>query len=760
MRKTQTTQEPTYDIKGRHEWKVRRRKHFKDKPRRHRESFWNSQYPDTNLSAIRAHLSYEMRGTESELYVKERYPSTGLYFWVKVDLELLARKKESFGKPKEYWQYLITQAKVSLGLEDPSEAMTLRWRIRYPREDSKNVGHEYFDEIVPALVRKFKKEQEGSPAQLQVQIEDGPFIPEDKDCLDWLLAASARLAKPMRYWVTRVEDAKIEMGEVGVKFESPTYETEDDGLPTFRLSDIPDDWEIELDDEFIAALDRVNRPGRYSDPPRRLPNLYWPANWKAKTGPRGNPAFKLYRRIWGWHRYKGGKDNGAWIRKHQIRDLKVEGLDFTDEDIERAVIGIRKGPHSGNSMKLRLPLKPNRWWAKMFGYYYSSGRIKPRIRHGRYSEVVFKLRGHEDVIPLMLETLYKIGTTPAISLYDSDKYAEKTKGRFDGVRKSKLLGTTSLRTINVNRPVYLVMVKFGLPTDFIDDHTRKGRTSSANINPRIPDWVSENEEYMHDFFEGYINGAKGQSLLGPTAGKAPWLALKVIIKVVGRPKESIEKFIATLIDWMGSNGLTWHTREEWPGKRASFIYTIGLSSRESHDWLLDNFEIRRPDLRARLLLRRDAWEDPVLYQALLALRTPDNVVLGVIWEQPRTKEEIKATLQLKEDRIAAVLIGLQRRGLIERRGAHYHYEPTAFVERFIQERKEQAETLANRMHRYATRLLNQCQQCNRTYVNPREECGLCGGEIMPVPRREVMMGLNKERLRALVLAHRVKEKEE
>jgi len=126
VRKTQTTQEPTYDIKGRHEWKVRRRKHFKDKPRRHRESFWNSQYPDTNLSAIRAHLSYEMRGTESELYVKERYPSTGLYFWVKVDLELLARKKESFGKPKEYWQYLITQAKVSLGLEDPSEAMTLR----------------------------------------------------------------------------------------------------------------------------------------------------------------------------------------------------------------------------------------------------------------------------------------------------------------------------------------------------------------------------------------------------------------------------------------------------------------------------------------------------------------------------------------------------------------------------------------------------------------------------------------------------------
>jgi rRNA maturation endonuclease Nob1 len=98
--------------------------------------------------------------------------------------------------------------------------------------------------------------------------------------------------------------------------------------------------------------------------------------------------------------------------------------------------------------------------------------------------------------------------------------------------------------------------------------------------------------------------------------------------------------------------------------------------------------------------------------------------------------------------------------LIERRGVHYHYEPTAFVERYIQEREEQAETLANRMHRYATRLLYQCQQCNRIYINPRGECGLCGGGIMPVPRKEVMKSLNKERLRALVLAHRVKEKEE
>jgi hypothetical protein len=34
--------------------------------------------------------------------------------------------------------------------------------------------------------------------------------------------------------------------------------------PTFGLKDIPNDWEIELEDEFVKFLDVLNRPWRYN----------------------------------------------------------------------------------------------------------------------------------------------------------------------------------------------------------------------------------------------------------------------------------------------------------------------------------------------------------------------------------------------------------------------------------------------------------------------------------------------------------------
>jgi hypothetical protein len=33
--------------------------------------------------------------------------------------------------------------------------------------------------------------------------------------------------------------------------------------PTFGLKDIPDDWDIELDADFVKFLDTINRPWKY-----------------------------------------------------------------------------------------------------------------------------------------------------------------------------------------------------------------------------------------------------------------------------------------------------------------------------------------------------------------------------------------------------------------------------------------------------------------------------------------------------------------
>lgn len=723
---------------------------------RSRNNIWNNRYPDSDLKIIRAHLSCEERGIINEVYIRKHSPQESEWKesdWTKVKLDSLLENESSFEKPREYWQHLFRQAKISLGLEPPEQTSKIRWRTRYSYESG--FKRQYFDDLISALMTKLRYVERGHEAIVQVQIDDSPFIPEEQDCIEWLLSESERLGKPKRYWLKLIEEAEIRLGKVELQFEKA--EIEDDGLPMFRLSDVPDDWEIELDDYFVTALDKVNRPWYYIEGKKKGANKIWPSNWKTVKDHNGQ-LFKLYRRLWGWHRYAKGRDSGAWIGKRQIPDLMI--LDcLTEEDIENAVIGIRKGPDSKrtNSLRSRLPIKPDKWWARLFGHYFSSGRVKPRFRQGRYVEVVFKLRGHEDVLPMLMETLDNIGDQAGVSAYDADRYALKRKGRFNGVRRSKVLGTTSQRTINVGRPVWLVMQKFGLSVDFLEDLERKGRTSSANISPRIPQWISDDDEFMHSFIEGYINGSKGQSMMHP-APRKHFLSCQVLIKAIGRPSESVQRFIATITDWFTGKGVTWYLREEpwWDdARRPNARYALHLMSHEALTFLVENFEIRRPDLRARLLLARDASIDPVLYEVLLSLRTPDNVILGIIYEQPRTREELSTIIQIREDRLTAGLIALQKRGIIERRGAHYAYEPTEFVNRFIRDRKNKAWMLTDKMNRYSVRLLNQCQQCSRIYINAKEECGLCGGEITPVPRNGIMKALSKQRVWELQLAHRV-----
>jgi len=110
---------------------------------------------------------------------------------------------------------------------------------------------------------------------------------------------------------------------------------------------------------------------------------------------------------------------------------------------------------------------------------------------------------------------------------------------------------------------------------------------------------------------------------------------------------------------------------------------------------------------------------------------------------------------MKDEGVANSLKGLQIRGMVTRRGDRYFYDPDTFIERFIKDNEERAEALASKMTRYAEKLLFQCSDCNRVYVNLRETCGLCGAEVNPVERRPIIRSLDKRRSLSKKLAYEV-----
>lgn len=121
-------------------------------------------------------------------------------------------------------------------------------------------------------------------------------------------------------------------------------------IPTFGLKDIPEDFDIELDADFVQFLDRVNRPWKY-DPdgtfhPKRRHNphesaVFWEAGWYSDKRPRMRKLrtagyFRrnhFYEKLWGYHRY-----HDAHVARYGYiiwYDIASTGMIATDVLVEK-----------------------------------------------------------------------------------------------------------------------------------------------------------------------------------------------------------------------------------------------------------------------------------------------------------------------------------------------------------------------------------------------------------------------------------------
>lgn len=542
-------------------------------------------------------------------------------------------------------------------------------------------------------------------------------------------------------------------------------------LPTFDLADIPKDWDIELDVDFVRWLDTLNRPWHYAGDGKYIPGRvhngrvdsapFWEAGWYSAKRARYRKLrtkgyFKrqeLFSKLWGYHRFHDAHttrfghikecDRGNWIKKTDIPILrKPFGDTLTDSDIEELVTGVRRAgfcPHPSIVRFKRLPIAADKWWAWLLGFYFSSGCIFERRRYYKnvtWDEITMVFAAHEDVIPLVASVSHNIGNERFFihKKYCRDRIEVKDKG----------LGTTVRARIHMGSAVYLVLKKFGLPTEF--KHHKLIGGGSRVFNPRIPEWVKENDEFMLAFLEGYINGAHSCSHLTPIQGMhdSHFCVPNIIIYINcnGRPENYIKNFLLDIRKWLGKQGVKTEVHKDTGHKtKGNVRYILSIGDKNGRKWLLDNLDIEKPELRARLFVREEADKDPVLYEVLREIRTPDNVILGLILEQPRTEEQLRNSLQMRSEGISESLQRLKKAGIITTKEEYYCYEPDKFVQRKIAEMSELQAYLKSQIWKYSDSLLYQCQSCQKVYIRRHEKCRICRGPVQPTSRTKVLRHL-------------------
>jgi len=549
--------------------------------------------------------------------------------------------------------------------------------------------------------------------------------------------------------------------------------------PIFTYHDIPETWWVRLNDDFVDELDQLNRPYKYGHKKGRRISQYWEAGelhkrTLEKMTPEEVAGYKrrhsFFEKLWGRHRWKDYHfakddprryvDTGPWITKEEI-DVLREGIDIDDENMNKAITGFRVGKFSDNVREMRfkqMPIIADKWWAWMLGYYFGAGNIHSYFREGEktraggFQSMYIRMRVHEPILPKFFEVATHLGMHAVHYQMSGEKYGGEGKAKI-GIGKSE--------HIVFGWPEFLVLEKFGLPTEFLGElENRKDyQLASSGYKPKIPDWILSDDDYMQYFIEGYMTTGKSQSTLGPAeqAGGLKIGRAEIIFNGIGYPDEAIKTFMQQIHLWFTRQGIIPGFTEEIAAGKDRHNYRLHITSHEGYVYCLNAFDIHKPEMRARLYIMLESYDDPVINEALRVLENPENVVLGMLLEQPMTAEETAFDLRMYPDTAFKALENLVRMGLAVKELDHYHYEPMEFVKNTIEKYKDLAEEKRQRMTEYATRLLHQCQGCRQVYVTERSECGLCGNQVIPVPRRSVLGRLDRQRMYNMYLARMLED---
>jgi len=456
------------------------------------------------------------------------------------------------------------------------------------------------------------------------------------------------------------------------------------GTPVFHVWDFPDRIEVRLSDSFINRIRNmtVKKTVTYTTKP------YIGHGWKAprsvtKTAEinekliphtSGHPYHKIAERLYPkteWH----GRDRDPTPHKpfisikyfravHEVTKIPLEEMEYH-------IIAIRNHWAGHLDIPMTLPVIADEDWAWLFGFWFSSGGLITRERPGKdgYITTERSIRFSVDarvfqnkLVPILKRIAYvpKLGRVWYMKKGARHKL---DKGRRKGV------GGRPRRQFVLVRPVREIAEKFGLPKEYKGRPGQRGRRyGSRKSSPQIPEWCHNNRDRLHAFIEGYINGTTIASSFYPNE----WgnLVRNVEIKFGGWKREEVEGRYNIVADYLLSIGIT-GTHHVIPHKTTN-LYWCGYWIHDdiSLRLLYEEFDIQRPDLRARLALNYEL--NHRLYQACKQLNSTGILLLGALIQEPMSREALYEEFRIERENIDKELEHLLQHKIAYSEDNYYH----------------------------------------------------------------------------------------
>jgi len=488
-------------------------------------------------------------------------------------------------------------------------------------------------------------------------------------------------------------------------------------------------------------------------------DFYMEKNVKLIALREGHPYHKIAERLYpktDWH----GSDRPVVPHRpfinikefhtlHQVTQIPLE-------EMEANVIEVRNWWAGHREIPMKFPVWANRDWAWLLGYWFASGSLITRTRTGsgkRHEGFHFEERSvrlkidvrvfEEKLSPILSRIAYIPGATDVWYMKHGGHKLDKNRRR--GV------GNTPRKVIFLVRPIREIMEKFGLPTKpVLNQHDKRGgRYAARRFNLTIPDWIKESKENSHSFFEGYINGLQIGSFFHKAKGETH-LSRGVELRFSGIDEQQTLDFLAFFEENLTSLGITgaFHHLPKVTSPLLWLGYHIFRHSALTK--LYESFDIRRPDVRARLVL--EYFMNALLYEACRELTSSEILVMGALLEKPMSTNEITDMFRFRPETVNNALEKMQTLHLVRQVNGKWRIRPTSYrknlTKRLLKLEHMRRATIAH----FSKRFFSQCDDCGNIIAqNYQGPCG-CGGHYRPISRTKV---LEKHRRSYMPRIHRI-----
>lgn len=388
--------------------------------------------------------------------------------------------------------------------------------------------------------------------------------------------------------------------------------------------------------------------------------------------------------------------------------------------------------HSGSAkiFKGPFPIKVNQDYAFLMGLFYSAGGIgKNALRFSVDAPVM-------DYLLTLKKGLREKGTLRS----------GWHKGRLNDDLK---------RRICYSQVMFDLLKAFGLKTapSFNLGKKNFGKyVPSRYLVCDIPSWVKRNERFMHYFVEGYANGMKCHAKLNGARDcpdrnyankRRPHLQIHFGIHFgfscyddADQALRFTKEFVRHLESHDGIHG--WITRQRRDGRRNQH-YVFNFHDISSITHFRNKFHIFRPMLNLKLNLRLAATKDKTLSYILQRTKNLDNYVLGMIYEEPKTMEEICAHCPKRPYNMTVQQVltpsveKLRRLKVLKETDGKLIYEPSEFKQLIIESLRNRIEAKDRQIRMMSDKFLFLCRAC-RQVATQGGACETCGKLREPCTR--------------------------